>query len=181
MSTSTTNLPGYVASTWTIDPVHSDVAYSVKHLGIAKSRGNFTAFSGEVVTAENILDSKVTVEIDAASVASGNSQRDDHLRAADFFDIENHPTITFRSTGIREDGGDYVIDGELTWRGATVPVSLNAEFNGVNPNPANDNTDTLGVSAETTVNRRDFGVGPEGNAFLSEKVKIEIELQAAKA
>lgn len=123
----------------------------------------------------------MTVEIDAASVASGNSQRDDHLRAADFFDIENHPTITFRSTGIREDGGDYVIDGELTWRGATVPVSLNAEFNGVNPNPANDNTDTLGVSAETTVNRRDFGVGPEGNAFLSEKVKIEIELQAAKA
>lgn len=181
MSTSTTNLPGYVASTWTVDPVHSDVAYSVKHLGIAKSRGNFTAFSGEVVTAENILDSKVTVEIDAASVASGNAQRDEHLRAADFFDIENHPTITFRSTGIREDGGDYIIDGELTWRGATVPVSLNAEFNGVNPNPANNNTDTLGVSAEATVNRRDFGVGPEGNAFLSEKVKIEIELQAAKA
>lgn len=181
MSTSTTTLPGYVASTWTVDPVHSDVAYSVKHLGIAKSRGNFTAFSGEVVTAENILDSKVTVEIDAASVASGNAQRDEHLRAADFFDVENHPTITFRSTGIREDGGDYIIDGELTWRGATVPVSLNAEFNGVNPNPANNNTDTLGVSAETTVNRRDFGVGPEGNAFLSEKVKIEIELQAAKA
>lgn len=74
---------------------------------------------------------------------------------------------------------DYKIDGELTWRGVTVPVTLDAEFNGINPNPSNNNTDTIGVSATATVNRRDFGVGPEGNAFLSEKVKIDIEIQAA--
>jgi polyisoprenoid-binding protein YceI len=169
-------IPGYTAGTWAVDAIHSDVAYSVKHLGIAKSRGNFTAFSGQIVTAENILDSTVTVEIDAASVASGNGQRDDHLKTGDFFDVANHPTITFRSTGIRENNGDYIIDGELTWRGATVPVSLDAEFNGISPNPAND-INTIGVSAATTVNRRDFGVGPEGNTLLSEKVKIEIEVQ----
>ncbi|SDW34036.1 Polyisoprenoid-binding protein YceI [Amycolatopsis xylanica] len=174
-----TQIPGYVTGTWAIDTAHSDVAYSVKHLGIAKSRGNFTGFGGTVVTAENILDSHVTVEIDAASVASGNGQRDDHLKTGDFFDVANHPTITFRSTGIREDGGDYKIDGELTWRGATVPVTLDAEFNGISPNPSNNNVDTIGVSASATVNRRDFGVGPEGNAFLSEKVKIDIEIQAA--
>jgi polyisoprenoid-binding protein YceI len=175
----TIQIPGYATGTWAVDTTHSDVAYSVKHLGIAKSRGNFTAFSGQIVTAENILDSSVTVEIDATSVVSGNSQRDDHLKTADFFDVANHPTITFRSTGIRENNGDYIIDGELTWRGATVPVSLDAEFNGISPNPANNNTDTIGVSAVTTVNRRDFGVGPEGNTFLSEKVKIEIEVQGA--
>lgn len=100
-----TTIPGYVTGTWAVDATHSDVAYSVKHLGIAKSRGNFTGFTGTVVTAENILDSHVAVEIDASSVASGNGQRDDHLKSGDFFEVVNHPTITFRSTGIREDGG----------------------------------------------------------------------------
>ncbi|MEV6907110.1 YceI family protein [Amycolatopsis sp. NPDC051071] len=175
----TTEIPGYVAGKWTVDTAHSNIAYTVKHLGLAKSRGNFTAFTGEVVTAENILESTVTVEIDASSVASGVDGRDTHLKSEDFFHVDEHPAITFRSTGIREDGGDYVIDGELTWRGKSVPVSLEAEFNGVGTNPANNDATTLGVSATATVNRRDFGIGPEGNAFLSEKVKIDIELQAA--
>ncbi|OXM43354.1 hypothetical protein CFP71_41635, partial [Amycolatopsis thailandensis] len=106
----TTEIPGYVAGKWTIDTAHSDIAYTVKHLGLAKSRGNFTAFTGEVVTADNILDSSVTVEIDASSVASGVDGRDTHLKSEDFFHVDEHPVITFRSTGIREDGGDYVID-----------------------------------------------------------------------
>jgi polyisoprenoid-binding protein YceI len=174
-----TKIPGYVAGTWAIDAVHSDIAYSLKHLGISKSRGSFTAFNGTIVTAENILDSTVTIEIDADSVASGFGQRDDHIKSEDFFHVAEHPTVFFKSTGIREDGEDYIIDGELTWRGFTVPVSLNAEFNGISPNPSNNNVDTLGVSAETTLNRRDFGIGPEGNALLSEKVKITIEIVAA--
>lgn len=174
-----TTIPGYLAGTWTIDAIHSDVAYSLKHLGIAKSRGNFTGVSGQVVTAENVLDSTVTVEIDAGSVASGFIQRDEHIKSADFFNVAEYPTIRFTSTGIRENGEDYVIDGELAWRGVTIPVSLNAEFNGISPNPAHENVDTLGVSAETTLKRRDFGIGPEGNAFLSEKVQVTIELQAA--
>lgn len=166
------------AGTWTIDPVHSDVSYSVKHLGLAKSKGSFVNVTGTVTTAEDILASSVVAQIDAGSVDSGNSQRDKHLVSADFFDVENHPTIEFRSTGIRQDGDDYAIDGELTWRGVKVPVTLAAEFGGVGPNPANDNATTLGVSASATVNRRDFGVGPEGNAFLSEKVVISLEIQA---
>jgi polyisoprenoid-binding protein YceI len=174
-----TKMPGYLAGTWAIDAVHSDIAYSVKHLGIARSRGSFTAFTGQIVTAENILDSTVTVEIDANSVSSGFGQRDDHIRSADFFHVTEHPTIVFTSTGIRKNGDDYVIDGDLTWREVTMPVSLNAEFNGINPNPANGNVHTLGVSAETTLNRRDFGIGPEGNSFLGEKVGITVEIQAA--
>ncbi|MFE0026962.1 YceI family protein [Amycolatopsis sp. NPDC059021] len=177
--TATTEIPGYIAGKWTIDTAHSNIAYTVKHLGLAKSRGNFTAFTGTVVTADDILESSVTVEIDAASVASGVDGRDEHLKAEDFFHVAEHPTITFTSTGIRAEGGDdYLLDGELTWRGKTVPVTLEAEFNGIGVNPANNDATTLGVSASTTVNRRDFGIGPEGNAFLSEKVKIDIELQA---
>ena len=166
------------AGTWTIDPVHSELGYSVKHLGLAKSKGRFTGITGTVTTAGDLLESSVTAEIDAASVDSHNKMRDDHLRSGDFFDVENHPTITFTSTGIRQDDEDYLIDGELTWRGQTVPVTLTAEWGGVGPNPANDNATTLGVSAHTTVNRRDFGVGPDGNAFLSEAVGINLEIQA---
>lgn len=166
------------AGTWQIDAVHSEIGYSVKHLGLAKSKGRFTSFSGTVTTSGDLADSAVTAEIDATSVNSSNKMRDDHLRSADFFDVENHPAISFRSTGIRADGEDYLIDGELTWRGKTVPVTLTAEWGGVGPNPANDNATTLGVSAQTKVNRRDFGVGPEGNSFLSEQVVITLEIQA---
>lgn len=175
----TTDIPGYVTGKWVVDTAHSDIAYAVKHLGLTKSRGIFTAFTGTVVTEPDILDSSVTVEISAASVVSGVAHRDTRLRSGDFFAVDEHPTITFRSTGIRENDGGYVIDGELTWRGETVPVSLDAEFNGVGINPFNNNAATLGVSATATINRRDFGIGSEGNAFLSEKVKIDIELQAA--
>jgi polyisoprenoid-binding protein YceI len=112
-------------------------------------------------------------------VASGVGQRDDHIKSEDYFHVAEHPTIVFKSTAIRENDDDYIIDGELTWRGVAVPVSMAAEFNGINANPASNNVDTLGVSAETTLNRRDFGIGPEGNGLLSEKVKITIEIQAA--
>ncbi|RZQ65537.1 YceI family protein [Amycolatopsis suaedae] len=174
-----TTVPGYIAGTWNIDTPHSEIAYSVKHLGLAKSRGRFTAFTGQIVTAENILDSTVTAEIDAGSIATGNEYRDNHLKTDEFFDVANHPTITFRSTGIREDGDDYLIDGELTWRGTTVPTTLKAELNGFGQNPANDNATTIGISAETTIKRRDFGIGPEGNSFLGEQVKITLEIEAA--
>jgi polyisoprenoid-binding protein YceI len=113
-------------------------------------------------------------------VTSGFGPRDEHIKSGDFFDVENHPTIVFKSTGIRENDGDYLIDGQLTWREKTVPVTLEAEFNGIGPNPSNNNVDTIGASAVTTINRRDFGIGTEGNGFLSEKVKIVIEIQAAK-
>lgn len=179
MSAPTTEIPGYVTGTWNIDPAHSEISYSVKHLGIAKSRGRFTGISGQVVTAEHILDSTVSADIDVNSIDSGQQGRDDHLRSEEFFDVANHPTIRFRSTGIRTDDDDYLIDGELTWRGVTKPVTLEAELNGIGTNPANNDATTIGVSAETTVKRRDFGIGPEGNGFLGEQVKITLEIEAA--
>ena len=179
MSAPTTELPGYLAGTWTIDPAHSEITYSVKHLGIAKSRGNFNNVSGQVVTGDNILDSSVTADIDMASIDSGQHGRDEHLKSEEYFDVANHPTMTFRSTGIRaKDDEEYVIEGQLSWRGVTQPVELQAEFNGVGTNPANNDATTLGVSAEATVRRRDFGIGPEGNSFLSEQVKIILEIEA---
>lgn len=179
MSAPTIEIPGYVVGTWTIDPAHSEITYSVKHLGLAKSRGTFHNFSGEIVTGESVLGSTVTAEIDVNSVDSGQDGRDEHLRSADFFDCANHPTMSFRSTGIRFEGDDeYVIEGELSWRGVTQPVELKAEFNGVGTNPANNDATTLGVSAEATVRRRDFGIGPEGNSFLGEQVKITLEIEA---
>jgi polyisoprenoid-binding protein YceI len=174
----TTDIPGYVAGKWSVDAVHSDVAYTVTYLGIARSHGSFTAVGGTVVTEPDILGSSVSVEIDAASVASGFGPRDAHLRSPEFFDAEAHPVIAFRSTGVRVRDGGHVVDGELTWRGRTVPVALDAVFNGVGRSPAGGGTTALAVSASTTVDRRDFGVGPEGSGFLSERVEIAIELFA---
>ncbi|MBA0126042.1 YceI family protein [Haloechinothrix sp. YIM 98757] len=176
MTTATTALP---TGTWVIDPAHSEVTFKVRHLGLARVRGEFTAFRGQIVTGESVTDSTVTAEIDVASLDTGNENRDQHVRSADFFDAENHPTMSFRSVSITPDGDAYRIDGEISWRGYTVPVSLHTEFHGVGQNPANNDATTLGASAEATINRLDFGVGEPGNAMLSEQVKIILEIEAA--
>ncbi len=126
-------VPGYVAGTWTIDPLHSEVGFSVRHMMVSKVRGKFTKFSGELVTAENPLESSVAAEIDLSSIETGAEQRDGHLRSPDFFDTENHPVMTFRSTGIRAKGDGYVVDGELTLKGVTKNVPLELEINGFGP------------------------------------------------
>src|SRR5919112_5349721 len=95
-----TQIPGYVVGTWDIDPVHSDVSFTVRHMMVSKVRGRFATFSGEIVTAEDFTGSTVTATIDASSIDTGNEQRDAHIRSADFFDVANHPTWTFRSTGL---------------------------------------------------------------------------------
>src|SRR3954454_8120938 len=102
-----TGLPGYVTGTWTIDPVHSEVGFSVRHMMVSKVRGRFTTFSGEIVTGADPLASAVTAEIDLGSIDTGNEQRDAHIRSADFFEVETYPTMTYRSTGVRVDGNDY--------------------------------------------------------------------------
>jgi polyisoprenoid-binding protein YceI len=128
LTTSTsTQIPGYVVGTWDIDPVHSDVSFTVRHMMVSKVRGRFGSFSGEIVTAPEFTDSTVTTTLDATSVDTGNGQRDGHLRTADFFAVETHPTWTFRSTAIRPDGDDYALDGELTIKGVTRPVTFALE------------------------------------------------------
>jgi polyisoprenoid-binding protein YceI len=175
-------VPGYVAGTWSIDPMHSEVGFSVRHLMVSKVRGKFTKFSGEIVTAQDALDSSVTAEIDLASIETGAEQRDGHLRSPDFFDTEKHPVMTFRSTGIRQDGDDgYIVDGELTLKGVTRSIPLRLEINGFGPDPYGGTR--AGFTATTEINRQDFGVNwnaamETGGVVVSDKVAIHLEIEA---
>src|SRR6202022_5078145 len=112
--TAAQTIPGYPAGSWTIDPVHSEVGFSVRHMMISKVRRKFGLFSGDVVTGESPLDSSVTATIDLSSIDTGNEDRDNPLRSADFFEVDAHKAMTFRSTRVRRDGEDYLVDGELT-------------------------------------------------------------------
>lgn len=136
MTTAITTLPGLTAGTWAIDPVHSTVGFSVRHLMVSKVRGTFNDFTGAITVAEDGTAS-VTAEIQVASIDTKNADRDAHIKSADFFDAEQFPTATFTSTGIRTKGDDYVVDGNFTLRGVTRPVELALEFNGVNPGMGN--------------------------------------------
>ena len=118
--------------TWAIDPVHSTIGFSVRHLLVSKVRGTFDSFSGAVVVAEDGTPS-VTAEIAVDSINTRNEQRDAHVKSADYFDAEQYPTATFTSTGVRPTGDTYLVDGDFTLKGVTKPVTLELEFNGVNP------------------------------------------------
>jgi polyisoprenoid-binding protein YceI len=177
-----TQTPGYVVGTWDIDPVHSDVSFTVRHMMVSKVRGRLGTFSGEIVTAPEFADSAVTATVDATSIDTGNAQRDGHLRTADFFAVATHPTWTFRSTGIRADGdGEYALDGELTIKGVTRPVTFDLEVNGFGPDAYGGTR--AGFSATTTINRNDFGVDiamplDGGGVVVSDKVQIALEIEA---
>ena len=174
-------IPGYVTGTWTIDPLHSEVGFSVRHMMVSKVRGKFTKFSGELVTGENPLASSVAAEIDLASIDTGAEQRDGHLRSPDFFDTENHPVMSYRSTGIRAKGDGYVVDGELTLKGVTKNVPLTLELNGFGPDPYGGTR--AGFTASGEINRQDFGVTwnaamEHGGVVVSDKVNILLEIEA---
>ena len=174
-------IAGYVTGTWTIDPLHSEVGFSVRHMMVSKVRGKFTKFSGELVTGENPLASSVAAEIDLASIDTGAEQRDGHLRSPDFFDTENHPVMSYRSTGIRAKGDGYVVDGELTLKGVTKNVPLTLELNGFGPDPYGGTR--AGFTAIGEINRQDFGVTwnaamEHGGVVVSDKVNILLEIEA---
>lgn len=172
--------PGYVAGTWNIDPLHSEVAFSVKHLGIAKVRGRFDTFSGQIVTAENPLESTVTATIDASSISTRSEQRDAHLRNDDFLKTDEFPELTFTSTGVRADGDAFLVDGELTLRGVTRPVTLALEVNGFGK--GFEGTPIAAFSASTEINRTEFGVtGGAAGAMVSETITITLEAEATQA
>jgi polyisoprenoid-binding protein YceI len=179
-----TVIPGYVAGTWTIDPVHSEVGFSVRHMMVSKVRGRFTGFTGEIVTGADPLGSAVTAQIDMASINTGNEQRDAHIRSADFFEVETYPTMTYRSTGVRAEDGDYVLDGELTLKGVTKNVPLKLELNGFGPDPFGGTR--AGFTATGEINRRDFGVNfnaalETGGAVVADKVTLHLEIEAVLA
>ncbi|MGW4097021.1 MULTISPECIES: YceI family protein [unclassified Mycobacterium] len=170
------------AGTWAIDPVHSSINFSVRHLMVSKVRGSFEAFSGAVTVAEDGTPS-VNATIDVTSINTRNEQRDAHVRSADFFDAENHPTATFVSTGVRPDGDDYIVDGDFTLKGVTKPVSLKLEYNGVNPGMGQGAV--AGFEASVVLNRKDFGIDIDmpletGGTVVGDKITVTLEIEALK-
>ena len=170
-------IPGYVAGTWDIDPVHTDVGFIARHLVVSKVRGRFDQVKGEIVTAENPLESSVDITVDVTSVSTKNNYRDDHLRSPDFFEAETHPEMTYRATGVRQDGDRFVLDGELSLKGITKVVPLTFELNGFTP----DGT-RAGFSATGHINRKDFNVNFDGAqngiAVVADKIELHIEVEA---
>lgn len=182
MSETAVEIPGYVAGTWTIDPVHSEVSFVVRHMMVSKVRGRFDKFEGTIVTAPDPLQSSVTATVELSSVNTGEPNRDNHIRSADFFEVESHPHLTFRSTGVRPDGDNFLLDGDLTIRGTTKPVTLKLEVNGFGPDAYGGTR--AGFSASGEINRNDFGVsyngpipGGGGGVVVSEKVTITLEIE----
>jgi len=180
-STEATTIPGYVAGTWDIDPVHSEVGFIARHMMVSKVRGRFTQFSGEIVTAPDLLQSSVTATIDLTSIQTGNEQRDQHIRSADFFEVDKYQTMTYRSTGLRAEGDHYVLDGELTLKDNTKQVPLTLELNGFGPDPYGGTR--AGFTATGEINRRDFGVNfsapmETGGVVVSDKITLQLEIEA---
>lgn len=175
----TANIP---AGTWTIDLAHSQIGFSIRHLSISKVKGLFEDFSGQITSDGTLEGTSVTAEIQAASVNTKVKDRDNHLRSADFFDVENFPTITFASTSIADNGDDFVVTGDLTVHGVTRPISIEVEVGGM----AKDAYGRTIAAAEgsTTIVREDFGLTynttlETGGLLLGPNVAVHLEIEAA--
>ncbi|WP_282777186.1 YceI family protein [Nocardia sp. CC201C] len=179
MTASTTAL---TAGTWTIDAVHSTLGFAVRHLMVSKVRGRFTDFSGQLVIGEDGTAS-AEAEIRVDSVTTDNPQRDAHLRTADFFNAENFPLATFKSTGFRVNGEDFEVDGEFSIAGVTKPVTLEVEFLGVNPGMGQG--PVAGFEAKTVINRRDWGITidmplADGGAVIGDKITLTLGIEVVQ-
>jgi polyisoprenoid-binding protein YceI len=172
--------------TWNFDPVHSDIGFSVRHLMISKVRGHFKKWSGSLAVDEaNPEASRVSVEIDAASLDTKEEQRDNHLRSADFLDAAAYPFIKFDSTGVRKTGdSEYTVTGNLTIRGVTKRVALGVEYAGRTKDPWGG--ERAGFTAKTSIDRKDFGLTwnmalEAGGFVVGDKVEINLEMEVVKA
>lgn len=181
-----TALPqGLEAGTWTIDPVHSEFTFTARHAGVSKVKGHFEDISGEVTVGEGLEDSTVRAEAVVDSINTRNPQRDGHLKSSDFFAAQEFPTLNFTSTAVSAGSEEeFQLVGELTMRGVTREVVFDTEFGGVATDPNGNRV--AGLSATATVNRKDFGmeftaVLGGGELLVSDKIKIDLELELAKA
>ena len=176
-----TEIPGYVAGTWEIDPTHSDVSFAVRHMMVSKVRGYFRSFSGEIVTATDPAQSSVHATIDMDSIDTRQEQRDAHIKSADFFDVGNHTVMEFRSTAVRNHREDWVVEGDLTIKGITKPVTLALELNGFGPDAYGGTR--AGFSGKTEISRKEFGVDIDmpmdgGGVVVGDKIDVELEIEA---
>lgn len=168
------------AGTYAIDASHSQAGFVVRHLMVSKVRGAFTGVSGTVTVADEVTGSSLEVEIDPASIDTRDAGRDEHLRSADFFGTDEHPTITYRSTGLRREGGSWLLDGDLTIKGVSRPVTLDVEFLGAAGDPWGGTR--LGFSATGELDREDWGLNwnqalETGGVLVGKKVALEIEAE----
>jgi polyisoprenoid-binding protein YceI len=175
-------LPADLSGTWTIDPNHSTVGFAVKHAMVSTTRGRFTSFTGgATIDGETPENSSIWVDIDAASVTTGNDMRDNHLRSKDFWDAEANPTITYRSTAVKVDGDEVITDGDLTIGGTTHSVQVTWEFGGLAKDPFG--TAKSGFEGTAALNRKDWGLAwnaplETGGFLISDKVKLVLEIEA---
>ena len=162
--------------TWTLDASHTAASFSVRHAGISKARGQFTDVEGTLVVAEGGTDLAFTASLKTASISTANEDRDNHLRSADFFDAENYPEITFRSTGISGD----TLSGDLTIRGVTRPVEIDFSYEGAATDPFG--TYRAGFTGSTAISRKDFGLTwnaalEAGGVLVGDEVRITLEAE----
>jgi len=175
------SIPDYVAGTWDIDPVHSDVSFVVRHLGLTRFRRSFEKFTGEIVTAADPLSSTVTATVDVTSLDTGLEAFNRHLASGEYLDTGNHPTAEFRSTALRATEDGFELDGDLTLRGATRSVTFDLEPHGFGEGMRGEQKTAF--SASTTIDRTDFGLNfganlPNGRPIIGERVQILLEIEA---
>jgi polyisoprenoid-binding protein YceI len=173
-----------LAGTYQLDLAHSSVAFSVRHLMVSKTKGRFADFTGTVVIGEDPLDSSVEVEIQAASIDTRDDTRDGHLRSGDFFDVDTHPTLSYRSTKVTPGAkGTWAVEGDLTVRGVTQPVPLTVSFEGGAVDPWGN--PRIGFEAHTELDREAFGLTwnqalETGGVLVGKVVKIDIEAEGVQ-
>lgn len=171
--------------TWNIDPAHSSVHFSVRHMVIAKVRGSFGKFSGNLtLDGADLAQARLTAKVDVASIDTAEEKRDAHLKSADFFDVARFPEMTFTSTRVEGQGERFKVVGDLSLHGVTKPVTLEVERNGAGKDPWGN--ERVGFSAKGALNRTDYGLKwnqalEAGGVLVGEKVEIEIEVSAVKA
>lgn len=184
MTTTTPTRTAIPTGTWTIDPAHSTVGFAVKHMGVSTVRGEFREFAGTIEISEDLGSSRVNGTVKVASVDTGQEQRDDHLRSADFFDAENHPELRFESKRIEAIDDETVrIAGELEVNGITREIELQAEVLGTGEGASGE--ERLGLEVTGQLSRRDYGMRfnaalGSGNAVVADKVKLELAIAAVR-
>lgn len=181
MSDTSTLVP---TGTWNVDPAHSRVGFAVKHLGIATVRGVFKEFEGSLEIGEDLASTKARGSVQTASVDTNEPSRDGHLRGPDFFDVESYPEITFESTSIEATGEDeWKVLGNLTIHGVTDEIALDVEIGGTENDPWGN--ERVGLEASGQISRSEYGMKfnialGSGNAAVSDKVKIGLDISAVK-
>ncbi len=178
---STITQPDVTAGTWSIDPSHSEIGFSVRHLMVSKVKGRFDTFEGTITIADEPASSSVNISVDMASIDTRDENRDGHLRSPDFFETDKFPKMTFVSTEVRPKGDNFIVVGDLTVHGVTKPLELTVEFNGAGADPWGGKR--IGFTADGEISRKAWGIDIDmplegGGVVVGDKIKLTLEVEA---